>query len=400
MGITVKLVPENRVVSIERDEARASDILAELGYSSEEAVVILNGRPVPEDHVVKRGDDVVVVRVLSGGAPRCGKCGAPAVTYSRYMRMHLCSRHLAELVESKVRRALKRYGMVSSGDLVLVAVSGGKDSSALLGSLARLSREVGFRLIGFHIDLGIGDYSRRSLEASRLLAQKLGVPLAVVSVREVTGMTIPELASRSRRPVCSVCGLVKRYLINAAAVEAGAAVVALGHNADDIVAYNMKSFITQDLEAISKLGPRTDSISGLAVGRIRPLYEVYEKEAYLYAVLEGLPFIHDECPMLDEESLERSLKRQINVIEEKRPGTKLSMLRALAKRISEYPQSRAPARRCMHCGLLSSGEECSFCRLTRRVAGEPLGPRARAVVGKRVAEAKRLLEAGQAWAWE
>ncbi|MEB3860085.1 MAG: MoaD/ThiS family protein, partial [Desulfurococcales archaeon] len=246
MGISVKLVPENKVVSIDRDEARASDILAELGYSSEEAVVILNGRPVPEDSRVRQGDDVVVVRVLSGGSARCGKCGGEAVAYSRYMRMYLCSSHLVELVESKIRRALKRYGMVSRGDLVLVAISGGKDSSTLLGALAKLSRELGFSLLGFHIDLGIGDYSRRSLEASKLLAERAGVPMAVVSVAEITGMTIPELASKARRPVCSVCGLVKRYLINAAAVEAGASAVALGHNADDIIAYNMKSFIAQD----------------------------------------------------------------------------------------------------------------------------------------------------------
>ena len=384
MGISVKLVPENKVVSIDRDEARASDILAELGYSSEEAVVILNGRPVPEDSRVRQGDDVVVVRVLSGGSARCGKCGGEAVAYSRYMRMYLCSSHLVELVESKIRRALKRYGMVSRGDLVLVAISGGKDSSTLLGALAKLSRELGFSLLGFHIDLGIGDYSRRSLEASKLLAERAGVPMAVVSVAEITGMTIPELASKARRPVCSVCGLVKRYLINAAAVEAGASAVALGHNADDIIAYNMKSFIAQDLEAIPKLGPKTPTIEGLAVGRIRPLYEVYEKEAYLYAVLEGLPFLHDECPMLDQESLERGLKRQINAIEEKKPGTKLSMLRALAKRLNDYPRPKAMVGRCRYCGLLSSGSECSFCRLTRRVTGKPLGPQARGIVRERI----------------
>ncbi|MCE4613123.1 MAG: TIGR00269 family protein [Desulfurococcales archaeon] len=390
----MKLLPENKTIEISKDEARASEVLAELGYSSEEAVVLLNGKPVPEDHKIRRGDHVVVVRVLSGGSARCGKCGAIAVTYSRYARMYLCERHLVELVEGKVRRALKRYRMAGEGDRVLVAISGGKDSSAVLWALSRLSRELGFSLIGFHIDLGIGEYSKKSLDASRLLARKAGVPLVIVSVREVTGMTVPELASKSRRPVCSVCGLVKRYLINAAALEAGATVVALGHNADDMVAYNLKSFMSQDLEAISKLGPKTPSIGDLAVGRIRPLYEVYEKEAYLYSLLNGLPFIHEECPMLDQDSLEHNIKKYVNMLEEKKPGTKITMLRTLAKRIKEYPTPQAPLGKCKHCGLIASGDECSFCRLTRKLLGEPLGPKAREIIRSRMQQT--LVEARQA----
>lgn len=317
---------------------------------------------------------------------RCSVCGAPAVAYVRAQRRHLCAAHYVEYVEGKVKRALRRYGMVSKGSLVLVSLSGGKDSAALLGALVRASREMGFRLVAMHIDLGIGEYSRKSREAVEAAVEKLGVPLIVVSVKDVLGVTVPELARRARRPVCSVCGMVKRYIANAVAVELGADALALGHNADDLAVYNMKSFINQDLEAISKLGPKTESIPGKAVSRIRPLYEVYEKEAFLYAYLTGVPFIHDECPHVDPDSLERNLKEELNRLEEKKPGIKMSMMRRLAKRIRDYPRPQGEVRSCSVCGLISSGDTCSFCRLTGRILGEPMGPRVRDHVRRLVSE--------------
>ncbi len=311
---------------------------------------------------------------------KCSICGGPAVAYIRYQKRYLCDQHLVEYVESKIRRAISRYKMIRPGYRVLVPVSGGKDSATVLTALSKLSRELGFEVVALHIDLGIEDYSVKSKEASMKAASKLGVPLIVVSVREITGYTIPELARKARRPVCSVCGLVKRYIINLVAVELEADAVALGHNADDLAVYSMKSFITQDLANISKLGPKTESIQGLAVGRIRPLYEVYEKESYLYALLTGTPFLHEECPNVDFNSMENRLKVHINSLEEEKPGVKITMLRNMAKRIRDYPKPKLPISRCRHCGLLSSGDECSFCRLTRRITGQPLGPRAREVV--------------------
>ena len=319
---------------------------------------------------------------------KCSICGAPAVAYVGYQRKHLCSTHYVWLVENKVRRALRRYKMASRGDTLLVAISGGKDSAATLGALTKLSSEFGYRVIALYIDLGIGEYSKKSREAAVKLASQLGIPLIIVDLKEAIGATIPELARLSKRPVCSVCGLVKRYVTNAVAVEIRASALALGHNADDLAVYNLKSFMNQDLEAISKLGPKTEGIEGVAVGRIRPLYEVYEKEAFLYAFLTGLPFIHDECPYVDTRSIERKLKESLNAIESEKPGTKIMMVRGLAKRIRDYPKPKGGIRRCRICGLLASGEICSFCRLTSKILGEAKGPRLRKYVSRLAAELK------------
>jgi len=313
---------------------------------------------------------------------RCSLCGKPAIVFIRYQRRYMCQDHFKEFIVNKVRRSIRRYKLIHGGGLILVPVSGGKDSATLLSILSTLSNEYGFKVLAMHINLGIGEYSRRSMEAAVEEAKLLSIPILILDVKELIGYTIPELAKLSRRPVCSVCGLVKRYLINAVAVEAGADYVALGHNADDLAVYSMKSFMLQDLEAIGKLGPKTESIPGVAVGRIRPLYEVYERESFLYAYVNGIPFIHDECPNVNHESLELQLKGKLNEIEEKRPGIKITMVRGLARRIKDFPRPEYRVVKCRYCGLLSSDGVCSFCKLTKKITGEPLGPRVREIIKK------------------
>ncbi len=317
---------------------------------------------------------------------KCSVCGGPAVAFIRYQKRYLCRDHYIQFVEDKVRRAIKRYKMAGKGDRILVALSGGKDSTTLLGALSAVRDDIGFELVAVHIDLGIFDYSVKSREAARRLAQSLDVPLIEVPLKEVIGATIPELAKKSRRPACSVCGMIKRYVTNAAAVELEADAVALGHNADDLAVYNLKSFLTQDLEAISKLGPRTDSVEEAAVGRIRPLYLVYEKESFLYSFLRGLPFLHEECPFVDNRQMEVRLKEVVNQLEEERPGTKLQMVTKLALRIKDYPKPRGEIRRCRVCGLISSSEVCSFCRTTERALGKAMGPAVREYIRRKGVE--------------
>jgi len=180
--------------------------------------------------------------------------------------------------------------------------------------------------------------------------------------------------------VCSVCGLVKRYMINAACLAAGESVVFTGHNMDDLATYVLKNFIMQDLPAIRKLVPVTEPIDGMAAGRARPLYETPEREVELYAKLRGIPFTGEECSFKPHSTLDETIRRAISVIEEEKPGTILSMMRRLAQSARQYPESRYPLKPCRHCGALSSRGECSLCRLTRRVLGEPLGPRVKEYV--------------------
>ncbi len=75
----------------------------------------------------------------------------------------LCREHYLDWFVKETERAIRRHRMLFPGERVLVAVSGGKDSLALWDVLSRL----GYEAVGLHIELGIGEYSRRSLEATQ-----------------------------------------------------------------------------------------------------------------------------------------------------------------------------------------------------------------------------------------
>lgn len=310
-------------------------------------------------------------------AAKCSICGAPAVARVPYARLTLCPKHFMEFIERKVERVLRRAGALRRGVRLLAAVSGGKDSAAMLTALARIAKLHGVEVVGLHLVLGFGPYSRKSREAAEGACKVNSIPCIVLDVEEVLGAPVHAIARRARRPVCSVCGLIKRYVINAAAVELDADYVAMGHNADDIIAYTVKMFLNQDLAAIAKLGPSTESISGLAVARLRPLYEVTEKESLLYAIVSSTPFLHEECPFRPIAPIEERVKEFMNKVEEEHPGMKINYIRKLASNIGVYKKVAEAveweAQRCKSCGLLSAGDECSFCRLTRRTLGEAKG---------------------------
>ena len=315
---------------------------------------------------------------------KCSLCDEPAVTRISYAKLRLCKKHFIEFIERRVLEALKRYRMVDKGYRVLVAVSGGKDSSAMLYILNKISRELGFEIIALHIDLGIGEYSKRCREAAEKLCKEINTPLIVLEIKELLGLTLPEIVSRSRRPPCSVCGLLKRYLINAVAYEAKADVVALGHHLDDLIPYILKNFILQNIAEISKLGPKTETVNGF-VGRIRPLYEVSESEIALYAMLNNLPVVLDECPYSPSgRGIEAEIRKFINSLEAKHPGMKIAFARAVARNIDFYKRGGEEKQimKCSVCGFPSNSELCSFCRLTAKVLGSPQGGRVRDEIKK------------------
>lgn len=313
-------------------------------------------------------------------------CGAEAQVYLRYARAAFCAKHFVEYIEGRVRRTMERYAMLRPGERVVVAVSGGKDSVTLAALLARiLGGEAPERMLMLYMDLGIKGYSDKLREAVERLSGELGVKLMVVSLEELVGVaSIYELARRARRATCSVCGTVKRYVMNAVAVEAGA-VLATGHTLDDALAYIVKDFMYQDQERLSKWVPRTPAAPG-AAPRIRPLIEVSERETLLYALMRGLPFVHEECPHRPRDSVEDATKDYLNRVEEAHPGTKISFLRRVVSRAAATGADEGGTpRTCTICGLVSRGDVCSFCRLTQRVLGEPMGPRVRRVVREKLA---------------
>ncbi len=304
---------------------------------------------------------------------RCSICGGNGVIRIPYSRRIYCRRHFLEFIESKVERCIRRYRLIRNGDLVVVGVSGGKDSVVLAYVLDKLSSVLDFDLILLHVDLGLGVYSIESRDVVYWVSRVIRKPLYIVSLRDLLGYGLPELAIASGRPMCSVCGIVKRFILNAFALEKNASSIATGHNLTDISVYMVKEFLRQNLEGISKLYPRIDGIDGVAVTRIRPLFEVYEWELKAYADLAGLRYVRTRCPGYEPFTLDNNLKQMLTALDSKHPGLLLMMARRFVKNIEKYPNPSREVSKCSVCGLLSSSDKCSFCRLTEKALGKPMG---------------------------
>ena len=321
-----------------------------------------------------------------GHAAKCAKCGNQASVRVKYAKLNLCKDHFIEYVENRVYKSIKRYKMLEGTKRILVALSGGKDSLSLLYILSKLVSEVGLEEIyGFHLDLGIGNYSQLSRELVDKACRETGVDCIVISLEGVLGYTLPSLVKATRRPPCSLCGLIKRYFVNLVAVELGVDAVALGHHLDDILPFALKDFMVQDLQSLSKMVPVTPGVKGLVATRLKLLYEVYESDLHVYSRLRGIKFVEEQCPYKYADPFKEAIQRMLSELEERAPGFKLTFARNLAKAIprcvGETANRVVP---CTHCGMPSSTGMCSYCRLTLRVFGEPRGPYTRSKVREAV----------------
>jgi uncharacterized protein (TIGR00269 family) len=302
---------------------------------------------------------------------RCRKCREKAVIGLPRHNAAFCKPCFNEFVRDQVARAIKSDRMFTGEDRVLVAVSGGKDSLALWDILLKL----GYRADGLYIDLGIPGYSAKSREKVERFAESVARPLnatlLVHTVPEEEGAGIRELADMVNRPTCSVCGMIKRYRFNRAAVEQAYDVMATGHNLDDEAARLLGNVLHWQEEYLEKQGPSLPaSFEGFAK-KVKPLYRLSEREIAAYAVLNRIDYIVEECPMAKGSKL-LLYKDVLNRLETESPGTKQRFYWGFLERQQHASSGSMEARDqaslhpCTSCGQPTSAEVCSFCKMIGR----------------------------------
>jgi tRNA 2-thiocytidine biosynthesis protein TtcA len=231
---------------------------------------------------------------------------------------------LESRLAKKTTKAIVDFHMLEDGDRVMVGLSGGKDSWALLQILDVLRQRapIRFSLVAVNVDSGYKDY-KHDVIARTCESHGWEYRIEHTGIGEV----IEDILDASDTP-CSLCARLRRGVLYRIAKEVGATKIALGHHADDFIeTLLLNLFFAGSLKAMPA---KLVSDDGKHVV-IRPLVYAGEDEARQYAKQCELPIIGCCCPACGDLSLQRQrAKRLVMDLETEHPGVKQSMLKALA----------------------------------------------------------------------
>ena len=234
-------------------------------------------------------------------------------------------KRIEKLVANRVGKAIHEYDLIADGDLVMVAVSGGKDSYTLLHVLEGLRRRapIRFEIVAVNVDQSYAGY-RQDVVAAWLQARGFRARMVKSNIAGIVEQHLEEGAS-----YCSLCSRLRRGVLYGIATELGATKIALGHHADDLIETLLlnQMFAGETRTMPAKL--RTND------GRhtvIRPLVYVPEDMIREFAVAAGFPLVCCMCPACGDESMKRKqIKSLLGTLEASHPGIKKSLLRSLTR---------------------------------------------------------------------
>ncbi|HRA62490.1 MAG: tRNA 2-thiocytidine(32) synthetase TtcA [Rhodoferax sp.] len=222
----------------------------------------------------------------------------------------------------QVGQAIVDYNMIEEGDKVMVCVSGGKDSYAMLDILLRLQARapVRFELIAVNLDQKQPGFPEHVLPQ---YLKQLGVPFHIENqdTYSIVKRLIPE-----GKTLCSLCSRLRRGILYRVADELGATKIALGHHRDDILqTFFLNMFFGGKLKGMP---PKLVSDDGRHIV-IRPMAQVAEKDLLRWAAHRQFPII--PCSLCGSQTnLQRKqVSRMLQDWEKQYPGRVESMFTAL-----------------------------------------------------------------------
>ncbi|MDD5712146.1 MAG: ATP-binding protein [Smithellaceae bacterium] len=236
--------------------------------------------------------------------------------------------HLKKWLE----KAIMDYGMIAEGDRVLVGVSGGADSLALLDLLVSPMVFVPpFEILAVNIDPGFDP----SYEACDLLARYLEES-GCNCILEKTDIGVLAHSDYNKKNPCFLCSRLRRKRLFEIAAKQGCNKIALGHHRDDIIeTLLINMFFGRE---ISTMLPKQKVFAG-RMHIIRPFAYIREGLIKKYAVERRLPIVESKCPSHGN-SKRRYIKELLNNIEQENSEVRNNIWRALAHVKVDYLPDR------------------------------------------------------------
>jgi uncharacterized protein (TIGR00269 family) len=275
-------------------------------------------------------------------------------------------------IEQKVKQTLAKIKL-NKREKILVALSGGKDSSVV----AYLLKKLGYNIEGIHINLHMGDYSGKCLEATKGLCDKLGIRLHIYDIKSEMGSSMCYIRSAIQTQKngkgkvnglknCAICGVIKKWILNKRARELNAKKIATGHHLNDEVQTFLLNIFKGSLELNSNTGAITRNIetdsTGKFITRIKPLFYISEEEIRGYAKKMKLPVVYEKCPCAVD-SYRIQIRDFINSLSKKEKENMMKNFEEVLKRIQK--EKKDHVKYCRICGEPARNNVCRKCQLMK-----------------------------------
>jgi len=240
---------------------------------------------------------------------------------------------LAKRLHRQVGQAIADFNMIESGDRVMVCVSGGKDSYALLDILLSLQARAParFEIVAVNLDQKQPGFPADVLPG---YLRHRGVPFHIEAqdTYSIVKRVIPE-----GKTMCSLCSRLRRGILYRVAGELGATKIALGHHRDDMLqTFFLNMFFGSRLKGMP---PKLVSDDGRNIV-IRPLAYVAESDLERWAAQRDFPII--PCTLCgSQDNLQRvQMKRMLREWERQYPGRLDNMFTALGNVVPSHLMDR------------------------------------------------------------
>lgn len=295
----------------------------------------------------------------------CSKCGLSGAVLKRPKTADaLCKECFYVAFETEVHETIVRAHLFQPGDYVAIAASGGKDSTVLAYVMKLLNERhnYGLRLVLLSIDEGITGYRDDSLKTVERNREQYGIPLEVLSYKDLYGWSMDEIVAQiGRRNNCTFCGVFRRQALDRGAAKLGVNKMVTGHNADDIAETVLMNVLRGDIARLQRCTAITTGSEG-AIPRSKPFKYTYEKEIVMYAHFKKLDYFSTEC-IYSPNAYRGHARAYLKDLEAIRPTSILDIIHSgecmAVKEGVRLPQKGT----CSRCGYISSQQFCKACVL-------------------------------------
>jgi len=267
--------------------------------------------------------------------------------------------------------------MLNPDDLVVVALSGGKDSITLLDNLIKVQEKTfnSKELIAITVDEGIDKFCDEWISIAKEFCNIHKIEHHIISFKDEFGLSLNEIIdlitnNSDSLYACNYCATIRRRILNDYAKKLGATKLALGHNLTDFAETFLMNILHKRIKLIGNRYPlrsEKTSLSYFFVRKVFPLMRIPEDEIEFYVNLKNYNYYPKHCPYREKDPILRKRVLQfIHKTKKMSPEVEFNLFNSFLE-ISEliyYNKNNKSYKKCEKCGYPSGNKDlCTYCFL-------------------------------------